>query len=152
MSAIPHAIAPAGAVAISAGSVSAKRSEVKEPEVKEPDLNTSDLKVLLYSPQHHVVQVGNASSVAPSPVVSPDVMMPEIDLNADVLCVCSDCCGGHAHLADVLAQPTCECLGLLALCFQHVGNDRALGWLATCDTCSAVLPAADLWRIVQVLR
>jgi len=79
-------------------------------------------------------------------------MMPEIDLNADVLCVCSDCCGGHAHLADVLAQPTCECLGLLALCFQHVGNDRALGWLVTCDTCSAVLPAADLWRIVQVLR
>lgn len=108
--------------------------------------------VLLYSPQHHVVQVGNASSVAPSPGTTPDVMMPEIDLNADVLCVCSDCCGGHAHLADVLAQPTCECLGLLALCFQHVGNDRALGWLATCDTCSAVLPAADLWRIVQVLR
>lgn len=108
--------------------------------------------VLLYSPQHHVVQVGNASSVAPSPGTTPDVMMPEIDLNADLLCACSGCCGDHAHLADVIAQPTCECLGLFALCFQHVGNDRELGWLVTCDTCSAVLPAADLWRIVQVLR
>lgn len=104
------------------------------------------------APSHHVVQVGNASSVAPSPGTTPDVMMPEIDLNADLLCACSGCCGDHAHLADVIAQPTCECLGLFALCFQHVGNDRELGWLVTCDTCSAVLPAADPWRIVQVLR
>lgn len=103
--------------------------------------------VLLYSPQHHVVQVGNASSVAPSPGTTPDVMMPEIDLDSEVPCMAFGC-HDDPKPADLIVAFTYPAF------VEEWGPES---W-AICDPCfqSGERLAAEMgitaWRIVQVLR
>lgn len=118
--------------------------------------------VLLYSPQHHVVQVGNASSVAPSPVTTPDAMMSltaieHLDFEPERECEHPQHpLGemGHSGPAWALVEVIHLCASpsrtLVYVC--RGGWDEAGARGTHCQRCGENLTRDQSWRIVQVLR